>query len=128
MRTSALVAFAFALVSGVGGAGLFACASESTAPPSCPNDLPSACPSEGAPSYAQTIAPIFASRCQSCHREGGEAGGEKTFDTYKTVFDDRRAILNQVYACSMPPSSDEALSDAERAALLTWFVCGAPNN
>lgn len=120
MRASTIVASLLVLAA-------ISCSSKSSTPESCPNDLPEACPTTGAPSYAQTIAPIFEARCKTCHREGGQASG-KTFDTYDRVFTDRRAILNQVYSCSMPPSSGEALGTEERGALLNWFVCGAPDN
>ena len=38
-------------------------------------------------------------------------------------------MLDQVYACAMPPSdAGVTLSLEEREALLGWLVCNAPNN
>ncbi len=105
-----------------------ACSSSQNDVASCPNDLPSACPGPTAPSFASTIQPTLSSRCHSCHSEGGAAGTSHVFDTYDEVYSERRVMLNQIFACAMPPSSAEALSSDERAALLAWFVCGAPNN
>lgn len=107
---------------------LLACSSKSEDEPSCPNDLPAACPSSGEPSYATTIQPILRSRCRSCHSAEGEAGTTHVFDSYAEVFAERRVVLSQVFACAMPPVKADQLSEEERAALLAWLVCGAPNN
>ncbi len=107
---------------------LLACSSKSKDEPSCPNDLPSACPSSGAPSYATSIQPILTSRCRSCHSAEGEAGTTHVFDSYAETFSERRVLLSQVFACAMPPANADELSEEERAALLAWLVCGAPNN
>jgi mono/diheme cytochrome c family protein len=101
----------------------------------CPNDLPAECPSD-APGYAATIAPIVKTRCLGCHAPGGQAA-DKPLGTWDDVHARRSAVLNQVYSCSMPPteggplgmpSTGSGLTDAERAALLGWLVCGAPND
>lgn len=100
-------------------AGCFSQASD------CPSDLPASCPASGAPSYQNDVAPILAARCVSCHSAGGiEANAP--LDTYTAVYDRRGPVLDQVYACKMPQGTP--LSPAERQALLTWLVCGAPNN
>lgn len=110
------------------GVLLLACGSESKSEPSCPNDLPASCPTAGAPSYESSIQPILLSRCRSCHSAGGEAGTTHVFDTYAETFQERRVVLSQVFSCAMPPRNGEELSEEERAALLAWLVCGAPNN
>ena len=120
-RRAALAAVVVALLgpsctgsSGTGGAG-----------GGCPNDLPPACPSN-APGYKATIAPILGVACRSCHEPGGSS--LHYLQTYDEVFALRGPVLDQVYACKMPPSSYPALSPAERADLLAWLVCGAPND
>jgi|ERR1700687_4004778 len=93
---------------------------------SCPNDLPTSCPSP-APSYQSAIAALILERCQTCHSPGGQEASVPLV-TYQDVFAERSPMLNQVYACNMPPSGAPQLSFQERNQLLTWFVCGAPSN
>jgi hypothetical protein len=93
---------------------------------SCPQNLPSACPSP-APSYKDTVAAIFASRCTRCHGPGG-VESSRDFTTYANVYAQRSAILDQVYACSMPPAGETPPTTDERNQLLAWLVCSAPDN
>jgi hypothetical protein len=104
---------------------IFGCSSPAPSAASCPNDLPAACTT--APSYATEIAPIFASHCTKCHAKGG-VEESKPLDGYAEVFSRRTTVLTQVYACKMPPEGEPALSESERAKLLLWLVCKAPNN
>ncbi len=97
------------------------------AAPACPSDLPSACPAT-VPSYKEEVQGVIVSRCWGCHADGGVAQRGNDLSTYDDIFKQRSAVLNQVYACQMPPSDAGALSPAERAALLAWLVCKAPNN
>jgi len=93
----------------------------------CPNDLPQSCPA-AVPSYAQDVAPLFASRCQTCHTPGGEAASVSLAD-HDTVARQQSEVLHQVFSCAMPvPGEARALSAGERQVLLTWLVCHAPNN
>jgi mono/diheme cytochrome c family protein len=96
------------------------------AAPSCPNDLPDACPAD-VPSYKDDIAHIFDVHCNSCHGPGGTAAS-KDFTTYANVYRQRSAILDQTYNCHMPPPEERPLTDEQRQKLLAWFVCKAPNN
>lgn len=93
----------------------------------CPNDLPAACPAV-VPSYQNEIAPIIMERCYPCHFRGGIADNARDFSTYQHVYDQRSRILTQIYACKMPPAEEAQPTAQERAALLAWFVCMAPNN
>jgi hypothetical protein len=93
---------------------------------SCPQDLPSSCPSP-APSYKDTVSAIFASRCTHCHGPGG-VQSNRDFTTYANVHAQRSAILDQVYACSMPPAGETPPTTQERDQLLAWLVCGAPDD
>ena len=66
-----------------------------------------------------------------CHYWGYRPGGQEAsrpFLTYSQVYSERSAMLNQVYACNMPPSSAAKPTEEERQALLAWLVCGAPQN
>ena len=99
----------------------------SDAPPACPSDLPAACPSPP-PGYDAAVLPLLAHRCWGCHGDGGIEVNQHDLGTYDGVFRQRSAVLNQVYGCLMPPSDAAALTPDERAALLGWLVCGAPNN
>ncbi|MFO0670994.1 MAG: hypothetical protein U0235_15410 [Polyangiaceae bacterium] len=92
----------------------------------CPNDLPKACPTPP-PSYQGSVAAIFEARCSACH-SGPAPVGAYDFSTYDGVAARRSQILNQVYACRMPPADAAPPSADERAALLAWLVCRAPNN
>ena len=94
----------------------------------CPRDLPPSCPAD-VPSYAGTVSAIIQERCFPCHAAGGQGiGGGHLFTSYDAIHADRGSILTQVYACKMPLPDASAPLPAERAALLTWLVCGAPNN
>lgn len=92
---------------------------------SCPNDLPADCPTP-APTYADDAAPIIEARCFECHGPGGVAQPRRDFTTYDGVFAQRGPMLNQVYACRMPPEGAMPLLPDERTVLLQWLVCGAP--
>lgn len=93
---------------------------------SCPNDLPASCPAT-VPSYQATIAPLINLRCVTCHSPGGQESS-LPFQTYSEVYPNRSAMLNQVYACNMPLAPAPKLTAQERQELLTWLVCGAPQN
>jgi hypothetical protein len=94
---------------------------------SCPDDLPPACPAP-APSYQAQVAPLLEARCVGCHG-AGQVASNRLLDSYGSVFPQRAAVLRQTYACQMPPADAGApLTLAERAALLGWLVCGAPDN
>jgi hypothetical protein len=92
----------------------------------CPSDLPDAC--LAAPSYDADIAPLIARRCLDCHGDGGVEHTNFDLTTYKSVFDLRTSVLTQVYGCLMPPGDAAALESTERADMLEWLVCHAPNN
>ena len=92
---------------------------------SCPNDT-LAC-TLPAPSYASSVSTIIQSRCVSCHGPGGQQAS-MPFTSYQQIFAARSPILNQVYACRMPPAGAAELTMGERTQLLGWLACSAPNN
>ncbi len=91
----------------------------------CPNDLPADCPSP-APTYTDDVAAIIEARCWECHGPGGAEQARHDFSTYDSVYAQRGSMLTQVYSCRMPPAEAAPLASDERAALLSWLVCGAP--
>lgn len=93
--------------------------------PSCPNDLPMECPSP-APSYMNDVSPIFVGHCVKCHAPGG-VEASRPLNSY-TAVRAQPGVLTQVYACRMPPAPEPELSSAERHTLLSWLVCGSPQN
>ncbi len=125
MRASALVIIAAASL--IGGLIALACSTPAPDRGSCPNDLPQACASN-VPSYKTDITPVIGNKCNQCHTDGGPGSAKFDFSTYNNVYAGRSSMLNQVYACRMPPSDASALTSDERASLLNWFVCHAPNN
>jgi uncharacterized membrane protein len=122
-RTSAVAA---AVVLSVGVAA--ACSSQGSSNGAvCPNDLPASCPTPP-PSFAKDVEPVFERRCWPCHTGAGIAAEAHDFSTYDNIFADRSTILNRVFACEMPPADSAQPTPEERAALLAWLVCKAPNN
>ena len=93
----------------------------------CPSDLPSMCPAQP-PSYKTDIAPILAVRCFPCHQPGGVEGTTRNYSTYAVVSAQQQSMESQTYQCRMPPGDSPAPTPQERALLLAWLVCGAPNN
>jgi hypothetical protein len=91
----------------------------------CDRHLPS-CPASP-PSYAQAIVPIFNGRCVVCHYPGTTIA-RNSFSTYAKVYGDRGTVLDQIYGCVMPPAGSPPLTPAERATVLAWLECGAPDN
>lgn len=73
------------------------------------------------------MAPIINLRCVTCHSPGGQEAS-RPLQTYAQVYAERSAVLNQVYACNMPPTTAAKPTEQERQALLAWLVCGAPQN
>jgi hypothetical protein len=105
--------------------GCVACTSNDA---SCPRDEPASCPGSGAPSYANDVAPLIQQYCvNECHNAQGSAFDQPLMP-YDNLFGRRQDALDQLYDCAMPmaPAPQPTLTD--RVTILTWFVCGAPNN
>jgi hypothetical protein len=82
------------------------------------------------PSYSRDVAPALDRTCNStCHAPGV---GPWPLTNYADVFDWGSIIGGDIAQCTMPPPDAGAgngnLTDQERAAILNWLVCGAPNN
>ena len=119
----ALLFAAFAGVAVLAGGG---CGGGAAPPPDCPNDLPPSCP-DPAPTFSADAEPAIAAKCTGCHSPTG-VESNRPFTNYGQIFGQRGSILNQVHACRMPPVDAPPLTAGERAALLGWLVCGAPND
>lgn len=101
-------------------AGVSACSGKA-----CPDDLPDSCPVDAAtPSFVNDVFPIIQTRCQKCHRPTKPR--DPDLGSYDAIYAQRRAILYQIYSCTMP--NDGSMTSDERTTVMDWFVCGAPNN
>lgn len=129
------------LMSAMKGAGMFrvatlsflvaltaACDGASDAP-NCTAIDASACGTP-IPSFATDVTPVLDRACNStCHAPGV---GPWPLVNYNDVSDWATIIQADIAKCSMPPADAGAgngsLTDSERAMLLNWLACGAPNN
>jgi hypothetical protein len=123
---SALLSLVLLLGCGADGAGTNDGGSAGDGSDACPNDLPGreACV-DGAPSYRQEVAAIIDERCNVCHYPSNPLTNVVLSD-YEAVYALRRTVQSRIYSCVMPPEEAPQLESAERAALLEWLVCGAP--
>ncbi|MGD0677263.1 MAG: hypothetical protein ABSC94_17740 [Polyangiaceae bacterium] len=121
------MAGAVLLAAVLGCQGASATDSNISSPLDCPSDLPSTCPSP-APSWSGEVQTIIEDSCGRCHAEGGIEQSVFDFSSYEGVYEHRGSILDQVYACAMPPPDAGPLPPADRSALLGWLVCSAPEN
>ncbi len=84
--------------------------------------------------YYGDAKPIIDKHCANCHRPGDIAPFSLT--DYDSVYSVRAAIAHQVDAGAMPPwpptegylplKNSRALSDADKALLMSWVQGGAP--
>ena len=95
--------------------------------PSCVDVTPASCPSTTMPSYQNDVAKILSDNCLTCHAPGREATA-LPLDSYAAVQKLAQQVEDQVAGCGMPPANLVQLGDGDRLTLLTWLVCGAPNN
>ncbi len=94
--------------------------------PACGSDETPTCPSPK-PSYKADITPILNAECNTCHI-GGPTGPWPLSD-YQSLLDWKLQVLGDMLHCTMPPEdAGHKISDADRAKLIGWLACGAPNN
>ena len=91
----------------------------------CVRALPTCPPSP--PGWSAMVQTIVEDRCVVCHHPGG-ADTTRDYTSYARVYAERGSVLNQVFACAMPPPGATPLAAAERTKLMTWLVCGAPDD
>lgn len=90
----------------------------------------------GTATFSKDVAPIFQSRCQSCHQPNSIA--PMSLITYKEARPWARSIKDRVMRRQMPPwhidksvgvqhfKNDMSLSDAQIEAIVRWVDAGAP--
>jgi hypothetical protein len=100
-------------------------AAEAPPPPPCTRVLPD-CPMPP-PSFATSVGAIFAQRCANCHSPTG-IEPTKLLTTYAEIYKLRTTVLTQVFACKMPPPDAGSFPEEVATELISWLVCGAPNN
>jgi hypothetical protein len=95
-----------------------------------------AAPSPAPVTFARDIAPIFQTKCQSCHHPGTSA--PMSLVTYEEVRPWARSIQRRVASREMPPwhldktvgireyKNDRSLKDGEIATIVRWAENGAP--
>ncbi len=86
----------------------------------CHREAPAQCTSP-VPSLATDVRPILERRCFGCHTGDGPAADAHDFAKADGVIRHRRAILEEIATCSMPPKAP--IPDAEAAVLLSWATC-----
>ncbi|WP_394844448.1 cytochrome c [Pendulispora brunnea] len=122
----------FALATSLLAAAFLACGSDSSSDPnpgpSCP-ELPQQCAGTP-PSYSTEIKSLVEQHCFPCHAPGGTGVGAagRDFSKYEILQRDKAKALLRVYGCTMPPKEAPQPSADDRATLVKWLVCGAPNN
>jgi hypothetical protein len=88
---------------------------------SCKVSAPTMCPDP--PVRYSDVSDIFGRRCVSCHY--GAVGGPWPLLRYMHAADWYDVIQSKLLDCSMPPpESGIIMPTDERAAILTWVLCG----
>ncbi len=83
---------------------------------------PTSCP-DPAPHYAD-VAPIFQSRCVSCH--SGDSGPWPLTD-YGSILAWEDIVRSDLLGCTMPPpDAGISMTRDEQIAILTWIRCALP--
>jgi hypothetical protein len=89
-----------------------------------------------APTFTRDVAPIFQSKCETCHRPGSI--GPMSLRTFQEARPWARSIRARVEARQMPPwhidktvgiqefKFDRSLSDDQIATIVKWVDQGAP--
>jgi hypothetical protein len=117
-------------------AGLDAASGDGEGVGPCPDEAPDACPTPE-PSYVAQVQPILQDHCYECHADGGIITASSNVDlgSYEAVYAERGAVLSQLSFCTMPPSvyaaglpAPVAPTPADRATVLSWLKCHAPDN
>jgi hypothetical protein len=93
----------------------------------CPPPVATVCP-ELVPSFAATIVPILDASCNTCHAADVPDAPWPLHDL-GDVQAWRDLIIPDLLDCSMPPpGGGVTLSEVDRQQILTWIVCGTPDN
>ena len=127
---------AFALVVPLASLALLGCSSGSSGGggggASCPS-LDNDCPAS-VPSWSKQVEEIATLTCfvSACHGPQGKAGPKFVMTNYAGLVGLRTTAITQVNSCAMPNADagvpEPTLDPSDRQALLSWLVCGAPDN
>jgi len=82
------------------------------------------------PTYLGTIAPIFASNCNSCHASAAPSGNIVT-DNHASLTANINKVwlsINHLSGASPMPQGGNKLTDCEIAKIKSWRNLGMPNN
>jgi uncharacterized membrane protein len=96
-----------------------------------PNVPPSDCPTDQV-GFAANIAPIVASKCQSCHHVANPSGGVR-LDGHAQIANealggDLLCAVKHLQGCKPMPQGSAKLPDCEIRQIEAWIEAGAPNN
>ncbi|MBI3272249.1 MAG: redoxin domain-containing protein [Planctomycetes bacterium] len=91
-------------------------------------------PPDRAPTFAESVSPILRRRCETCHREGGQA--PFTLASYEDATKHASMLAEVVELGRMPPwfadprtghfPNDRSLTPEERRTLIDWAHGGTP--
>jgi hypothetical protein len=76
------------------------------------------------PTYTDDVRPILERRCFKCHAGDGAAADEHDFSQVQILRAQKTALAGEIGTCSMPPSPEPPVADAEAEVLLRWVACG----
>jgi hypothetical protein len=76
------------------------------------------------PTYTDDVRPILEKHCFKCHAGDGVEADDHDFSRVETLRAQRRALVNEIGACAMPPSPEPPVSAPEAEVLLRWVACG----
>jgi hypothetical protein len=109
--------------------GLVAVAACSGNPPPGPcSSAPTSCPSS-VPSFQHDVNAIIIAECLPCHDPATGQNQPPALNGYAAIAASAGQSLDQVNICKMPPpDAGFAILATDRQTLMTWYVCGAPNN
>ena len=84
-------------------------------------------------SFSAEIAPIYASKCISCHTTGNQNPDLTSANAYNSLNSSRYINTSEpatslIYTKPSPTGNHVKYSEAEAALVLTWITQGAQNN
>jgi len=89
------------------------------------------------PSYQNDVTPIVDTYCNNCHAAGVD-GGPWPLGGYQNVYDWKELMVIDLLGCTIPeithghlmPPADapSPLPHDRRDVMVSWLLCGAPNN
>lgn len=80
--------------------------------------------------YSQSLAPVFAANCNTCHSGNSPSGNIRTdsYTSVKTNISRIRGAVNHESGYSPMPQDGGKLSDCDLTKIDTWIKQGMPEN